>query len=41
MTWGLQFVKILFFQANKSADPDFVCPQCYYNGKEVLKFTMI
>ncbi|XP_026485920.1 peroxisome biogenesis factor 2 [Vanessa tameamea] len=24
--------------ANKTADPDFACPKCYYNGKEVTKY---
>lgn len=41
----LPSVKIIscFFllQANKTADPDFVCPKCYYNGKQVTKFLMI
>ncbi|KAJ0179796.1 hypothetical protein K1T71_004387 [Dendrolimus kikuchii] len=27
--------------ANKMADPDFACPRCYYNGRDVVKFTMI
>ncbi|XP_045764836.1 peroxisome biogenesis factor 2 [Maniola jurtina] len=27
--------------ANKTADPDFVCPKCYYNGKQVTKFLMM
>ncbi|CAK1604362.1 unnamed protein product [Parnassius mnemosyne] len=26
--------------ANKAADPDFVCPKCYFNGKNVIKFIM-
>ncbi|CAH0728844.1 unnamed protein product, partial [Brenthis ino] len=26
--------------ANKAADPDFACPKCYYNGKEVIKFVI-
>lgn len=24
--------------ANKIADPDFACPKCYYNGKQVMKY---
>ncbi|XP_049866442.1 peroxisome biogenesis factor 2 [Pectinophora gossypiella] len=27
--------------ANKTADPDFACPKCYYNGKEINKFVMV
>lgn len=26
--------------ANKTADQDFTCPKCYYNGKEIKKFVM-
>lgn len=26
--------------ANKTDNPDFTCPKCYYNGREVVKFTM-
>ncbi|XP_075970729.1 peroxisomal biogenesis factor 2 [Anticarsia gemmatalis] len=27
--------------ANKTADQDFPCPKCYYNGKEINKFVMV
>lgn len=27
-----------FFQANKTADSDYACPKCYYNGKDVKKY---
>ncbi|XP_026751224.1 peroxisome biogenesis factor 2 [Galleria mellonella] len=27
--------------ANKTADPDYACPKCYYNGKQVNKFVVV
>lgn len=33
-------VYFIHLQANKTADQDFACPKCYYNGKQINKFVM-